>query len=105
MISEFFNGKELNKSINPNEAAVYGAAVQAAVLSVELSGIPPAPKDVPQIEVTFDVDQNGILIVSAVDKSTGRSSKITIEGRLLKEEIEHMVTETKKYHAERCKVL
>ncbi|CAB5352102.1 unnamed protein product [Rhizophagus irregularis] len=70
----------------------------------ELSGIHPAPKDVPQIEVAFDIDANGILIVSAVDKSTDRSSEITIEGRLSKEEIEHMVTETKKYHAERCKV-
>ncbi|CAB4382132.1 unnamed protein product [Rhizophagus irregularis] len=181
MISEFFNYKELNKSINLDEAAAYGATVQAAILSgkfsgklrdfllldatalslgietlggtfmpfvkrntiipakkseiistdfddqpnilirvyegertqtrdnnflgkFELSGIHPAPKDVPQIEVAFDIDANGILIVSAVDKSTDRSSEITIEGRLSKEEIEHMVTETKKYHAERCKV-
>ncbi|CAB5396168.1 unnamed protein product [Rhizophagus irregularis] len=162
MISEFFNYKELNKSINLDEAAVYGATVQAAILSgietlggtfmpfvkrntiipakkseiistnfddqpnilirvyegertqtrdnnflgkFELSGIHPAPKDVPQIEVAFTIDANGILIVSAVDKSTDRSSEITIEGRLSKEEIEHMVTKTKKYHAERCKVL
>ncbi|RGB28162.1 70 kDa heat shock protein 1 [Rhizophagus diaphanus] len=181
LISEFFNGKELNKSIDLDEAAVYGTTIQAAVLSGNLSeklqdvllldvavlslgiensnssfipvlkrnttipskksesittnsddqpnmlikvyegehglarsnnflgkfvlsGIPPAPKYVPQIEVTFSIDEYGILIVSAVDKSTGSSSEITIEGRLSKEEIEHMVTETKKYHAERCQI-
>ena len=60
----------------------------------ELTGIPPAPRGVPQIEVTFDIDANGILNVSAVDKSTGRENKITItndKGRLSKEEIERMV--------------
>jgi len=66
----------------------------------ELSGIPPAPRGVPQIEVTFDIDANGILNVSACDKSTGRSEKITItndKGRLSKEEIEKMVREAEKY--------
>ncbi|OZJ03611.1 hypothetical protein BZG36_03700 [Bifiguratus adelaidae] len=180
MVSDFFNGKEPNKSINPDEAVAYGAAVQAAILSgdtssktqdlllldvaplslgietaggvmtplikrnttvptkkseifstyadnqpgvliqvyegerartkdnnllgkFELSGIPPAPRGVPQIEVTFDIDANGILNVSAVDKTTGKSSKITItndKGRLSKEEIERMVNEAEKYRAE-----
>jgi len=66
----------------------------------ELTGIPPAPRGVPQIEVTFDIDANGILNVNAADKTTGRSEKITItndKGRLSKEEIERMVKEAEKY--------
>jgi len=69
----------------------------------ELSGIPPAPRGVPQIEVTFDIDANGILNVSAADKSTGKSEKITItndKGRLSKEEIENMVRQAEKYKAD-----
>jgi len=69
----------------------------------ELSGIPPAPRGVPQIEVTFDIDANGILNVSASDKTTGKSNRITItndKGRLSKEEIERMVSEAEKYKAE-----
>ncbi|GAA5893731.1 hypothetical protein JCM6882_003081 [Rhodosporidiobolus microsporus] len=69
----------------------------------ELSGIPPAPRGVPQIEVTFDIDANGILNVSASDKTTGKSNKITItndKGRLSKEEIERMVNDAEKYKAE-----
>jgi len=69
----------------------------------ELSGIPPAPRGVPQIEVTFDVDANGILNVSACDKSTQKSNKITItndKGRLSKEEIDKMVGDAEKYAAE-----
>lgn len=66
----------------------------------ELSGIPPAPRGVPQVEVTFDIDANGILNVSAADKTTGKSNRITItndKGRLSKEEIERMVNEAEKY--------
>jgi len=69
----------------------------------DLTGIPPAPRGVPQIEVTFDIDANGILNVSACDKSTGKENKITItndKGRLSKEDIERMVNDAEKYKAE-----
>jgi len=68
-----------------------------------LEGIPPAPRGVPQIEVTFDIDANGILNVSAVDKGTGKINKITItndKGRLSKEEIEKMVNDAEKFKGE-----
>merc|ERR1711941_54368 len=69
----------------------------------DLTGIPPAPRGVPQIEVTFDIDANGILNVSAVDKSSGKQEKITItndKGCLSKEEIERMVSHAEKFKAE-----
>lgn len=68
-----------------------------------LAGIPPAPRGIPKIEVTFDLDANGILNVSAKESSTGKSEKITIQndkGRLSKEEIEKMLAEAEKYKAE-----
>ena len=69
----------------------------------ELTGIPPAPRGVPQIEVTFDVDANGIMNVSAIEKGTGKTNKITItndKGRLSKEEIERMLAEAEKFKEE-----
>ena len=69
----------------------------------KLEGIPPAPRGTPQIEVTFDIDANGILNVSAADKATGKTNKITItndKGRLSKEEIERMVQDAEKFRAE-----
>jgi heat shock protein 1/8 len=69
----------------------------------DLSGIPPAPRGVPQIEVTFDIDANGLLYVSASDTTTGNSKRITItndKGRLSKEEIDRMVSDAEKYKKE-----
>ncbi|CAJ0825283.1 4396_t:CDS:1, partial [Entrophospora sp. SA101] len=69
----------------------------------ELTGIPPAPRGVPQIEVTFEIDANGIMKVSAADKGTGKSESITItndKGRLSKEDIERMVEEAEQFAEE-----
>ncbi|KAK6429717.1 Hsp70 chaperone, partial [Oleoguttula sp. CCFEE 5521] len=69
----------------------------------ELTGVPPAPRGVPQIEVTFDIDANGILNVSALEKGTGKTNKIVItndKGRLSKEDIERMLAEAEKYKDE-----
>jgi len=73
----------------------------------ELSGIPPAPRGIPQVDVTFDIDANGILNVSAQDKTTGNINKITItndKGRLSKEQIERMVQEAERYKVDDEKV-
>lgn len=69
----------------------------------ELTGIPPAPRGVPQIEVSFDLDANGILKVSAADKGTGKAESITItndKGRLSQEEIDRMVAEAEQFAEE-----
>merc|ERR1719218_134464 len=69
----------------------------------QLDGIPPAPRGVPQIEVSFDIDANGILNVNAEDKTTGKSNKITItndKGRLSKSDIERMVREAEQFKEE-----
>lgn len=177
LIKDYFNGKEPNKGINPDEAVAYGAAVQGGILGGEtseategvvlidvtpltmgietvggvmtkiiskgtvipakksqtfttyqdnqttvtihiyegerpmtkdnhslgkfdLNGIPPAPRGQPQIEVTFEVDENSILKVSAIEKATGKSEKIVItndSGRLSKEEIEKMLREAEQF--------
>lgn len=185
MLSEFFNGKQLNHSVNPDEAVAYGAAIQASILSggakdsklnevllldviplslglktagdvmtvliprnttipckktqvfstysdnqpavtievyegeramvrdnnklgsFDLSGIAPAPRGVPQIEISFDVDANGILNVTAIDKANNNKNNITItndKGRLSKEQIEEMVANAEKFKEDDKKI-
>lgn len=74
----------------------------------DLTGIPPAPRGVPQIEVTFEIDVNGILRVSAEDKGTGNKEKITIkndDNRLSKEDIDRMIKDAETYAADDAKVI
>ena len=100
LLQDFFNGKELNKSINPDEGMTKNNNLLG---TFELSGIPPAPRGVPQIEVTFDIDANSILNVTAKDTSTGKSNKITItndKGRLSSAEVVRMVADAEKYKEE-----
>ncbi|CAL4949418.1 unnamed protein product [Urochloa decumbens] len=161
LLKDYFNGKEPNKGVNPDEAVAYGAAVQGSILSghvdnktkdvilldvtpltlgmetvggvmtkliarnrntvvptkktqdnrllgkFDLAGIPPAPRGTPQIEVTFEVDANGILYVQAADKGTGKSEKITITSdgrRLSQEEIDRMVREAEEFAEDDHKV-
>src|ERR1039458_11983 len=120
-------GKEPHRGVNPDEVVAIGAAVQAGVLAGEgkgplllgrapfplaaqnrtlgkfkLGGIPPAPRGVPQIEVTFDIDANGILNVTAKDNATGKDTRITISSSsgLSKDEVERMAKDAEAHAAE-----
>ena len=100
--------KEIKKEISSEESEEIDEYEELeefknTVRYFHLDGIPSAPRGVPQIEVTFDIDANGILNVSAEDKTTGQKNKITItndKGRLSKEDIEKMVQEAEKYKSE-----
>jgi molecular chaperone DnaK len=116
-VREFF-GKEPHKGVNPDEVVGIGAAIQGGVLAgdvtdvllldnktigrFQLTGIPPAPRGVPQIEVTFDIDANGILHVSAKDRATGKEQKIRIEASsgLSDSEIDRMVKDAEAHASE-----
>src|SRR5918994_107237 len=115
-VKQLTGGKEPHKGVNPDEVVAVGAALQAGVLKGEremtygnkllgnfqLVGIPPAPRGVPQIEVTFDIDANGIVNVSAKDRGTGKEQSMTITGgtALPKDDIDRMVREAEQYAEE-----
>src|ERR687898_94814 len=115
-VKQLTGGKEPHKGVNPDEVVAVGAALQAGVFQGEremtygnkllgnfqLVGIPPAPRGVPQIEVTFDIDANGIVNVSAKDRGTGKEQSMTITGgtALPKEDIDRMVREAEQYAEE-----
>ncbi|KAJ6427347.1 hypothetical protein OIU84_022858 [Salix udensis] len=92
-----YTGKDPNVTVNPDEVVALGAAVQAGVLSGDVT-----PRGVPQIEVKFDIDANGILSVAAIDKGTGKKPDITITGAstLPSDEVERMVSEAEKFSKE-----
>ena len=121
LVREIF-GKEPHKGVNPDEVVAIGAAIQGGVLGGDvkdillldvtplslgvetlgkfhLMNIPPAPRGVPQIEVTFDIDANGIVNVAAKDRGTGQEQKITITGStaLSDEEVERMVDDAESH--------
>merc|ERR1712014_312192 len=105
-----FKRKNRGKDLAGNQRALRRVRTQRAMTKdnnllgkFHLDGIPPAPRGVPQIEVTFDIDANGILNVSAQDKASGKTNQITItneKGRLSQAEIDRMVQEAEKYRAE-----
>jgi len=115
LVKELTGGREPNKGVNPDEVVAVGAALQAGVLKGEVKdvllldvtplslgiGLPPAPRNVPQIEVAFDIDANGIVHVSAKDLGTGKEQSMTITGggALSKEEIDRMMADAES-HAE-----
>src|SRR5450755_1144347 len=118
LVRELTGGKEPNKGVNPDEVVAVGASLQIQVYQgeremaaynkklgmFELTGLPPAPRGIPQIEVTFDIDANGIVHVSAKDLGTGKEQSMTITGgsALPKDDIERMMREAES-HAEEDK--
>ncbi|MCA1830314.1 MAG: molecular chaperone DnaK [Actinobacteria bacterium] len=111
LVRKLTGGKEPHKGVNPDEVVAVGAAIQAGVLKGEvkdvvrslgkfqLMGIPPAPRGMPQVEVTFDIDANGIVNVSAKDLATGKQQAMTITGgtALPREDVDKMVREAEQF--------
>ncbi|KAK5281269.1 Heat shock protein ssb1 [Exophiala xenobiotica] len=100
LLSDFFDGKKLEKSINPDEAVAYGAADNTSLGEFTLAPLPPMRAGEAALEVVFEVDVNGILKVTATEKTSGRSANITISnavGKLSSTEIEQMVEDAAKF--------